>query len=58
MLPWDEWGRMEACYQAKTGPSYDLLIDTVAATCASDDPPAIARLYGREDLAVPPDMIS
>jgi hypothetical protein len=58
MLPWDEWGRMEACYQGKTGPGYDLLIDTVAATSASDDPVAITRLYDREDLAVLPDMIS
>ena len=27
MLPWDEWGRMTASYQGKTGPDYDALMD-------------------------------
>jgi hypothetical protein len=36
MLPWDEWGRMTASYQGKTGPDYDRLIDTIASVCASD----------------------
>jgi hypothetical protein len=53
MLPWDEWGRMEASYEGKTGPDYDELIDTIAAVCAADDPGAVANLYASEDLAVP-----
>ena len=53
MLPWDEWGRMTASYEGQTGPAYDRLIDTVAATCAADDPAAVAALYTSEDLTVP-----
>jgi hypothetical protein len=30
MLPWDEWGRMDASYQGQTGPDYDELLDTIA----------------------------
>jgi hypothetical protein len=30
MLPWDEWGRMEASYKGQTGADYDELIDTIA----------------------------
>ncbi|MGW1507388.1 transglutaminase-like domain-containing protein [Streptomyces mirabilis] len=52
-LPWDEWGRMTAAYEDKTGPEYDQLIDTVAAACAKDDPLALNRLFVDEDLAVP-----
>ena len=32
-LPWDEWGRMEASYQGRTGADYDALL---AATRALD----------------------
>lgn len=56
MLPWDEWGRMTASYEGRTGADYDRLIDTVAEVCAGDDPTAIRALYGSEDLAVPPDL--
>ncbi|WBO68904.1 transglutaminase-like domain-containing protein [Streptomyces camelliae] len=52
-LNWDEWGRMTAAYEGKTGPDYDQLIDVVADTCAKDDPPALTRLFSHEDLAVP-----
>ena len=58
MLPWDEWGRMEASYRGDTGPEYDALIDAVATTCASDAPSAIRDTYGSEDLSVPPSMIA
>ncbi|HEX5495169.1 MAG TPA: transglutaminase-like domain-containing protein [Mycobacteriales bacterium] len=58
MLPWDEWGRMTESYEQRTGPDYDLLIDSIAAACASYDPSAVARLYGSEDLAVPDRMIA
>lgn len=53
-LPWDEWGRMEASYQGHTGADYDSLIDTIATTCAADDPEDVATLYKSEDLEVPP----
>lgn len=53
-LPWDEWGRMDASYQGRTGPDYDRLIDTIATVCAADDPDALAALYKSEDLEVPP----
>jgi hypothetical protein len=58
MLPWDEWGRMDASYSGLTGPEYDALMDHVAAACASDQPDAISRVYGLEDLAVPEQMIT
>ncbi|WP_433789490.1 transglutaminase-like domain-containing protein [Actinoplanes sp. CA-252034] len=57
-LPWDEWGRMEASYQGRTGADYDTLLDTVATTCAEDDPAAVAALYKTEDLEVPPSLLA
>ncbi len=57
MLPWDEWGRMDASYQGKTGPAYDVLMDTIATVCAADDPAGIAALYASEDLTVPAALI-
>jgi hypothetical protein len=53
MLPWDEWGRMTASYEGRTGPGYDELIDTIATVCARDDPAGVAHLYASEDLEVP-----
>jgi hypothetical protein len=53
MLPWDEWGRMKESYDGVTGPDYDSLIDTIAATCASNDDSRIAALYATDELAVP-----
>ncbi|BCJ47412.1 hypothetical protein GCM10010168_17700 [Actinoplanes ianthinogenes] len=58
MLPWDEWGRMEASYQGKTGPEYDRLMDTIATVCAADDPDAVSALYNSEDLTVPSALIN
>lgn len=57
MLPWDEWGRMTASYAGTTGPDHDALVDTVATTCAAEDPVALTRLYGTADLAVPADLL-
>jgi len=56
-LPWDEWGRMTDAYEGNTGEDYDLLLDEVAAVCASDDPAAVAALYQHEDLRVPEELI-
>ncbi|MDO0934712.1 transglutaminase-like domain-containing protein [Streptomyces sp. DG2A-72] len=56
-LPWDEWGRMTAAYEGRTGPDYDQLIDVVADACAKDDPPALIRLFGHGDLKVPQHLI-
>jgi Transglutaminase-like superfamily len=58
MLPWDEWGRMDASYKGNTGSDFDDLMDTIATTNASDDSLAIIDLYGTEDLAVPEDLIA
>ncbi|MER5213841.1 transglutaminase-like domain-containing protein [Streptomyces sp. NPDC002838] len=57
MLNWDEWGRMTEAYEGRTGPEYDELVDTVADSCAKEDPAALARLYAHEDLTVPQDMV-
>ncbi|WP_060888282.1 hypothetical protein [Streptomyces caniscabiei] len=55
-LNWDEWGRMTAAYEGRTGTDYDQLIDEVADACAKDDPAALARLFSHGDLAVPPHL--
>lgn len=55
-LNWDEWGRMTAAYEGRTGSDYEQLIDEVADTCATDDPAALARLFSHGDLAVPPHL--
>ena len=57
MLPWDEWGRMTASYEGRTGAEYDELIDVVAEVCAGDDTAAMVALYESEDLAVPTELI-
>jgi Transglutaminase-like superfamily len=58
MLPWDEWGRMDASYKGQTGADYDELLDTIADVCAADDPSAVADLYACDELRVPPELIS
>ncbi len=58
MLPWDEWGRLTAMYEGRTGADYDLLIDRIAAVCAADEPDAVAALYPTEDLAVPAELLT
>ncbi len=57
MLPWDEWGRMNASYNGETGSDFDQLVDAIAKVCASGDPSAIRALYATEELSVPPFMI-
>lgn len=56
-LPWDEWGRMNASYQGRTGSDYDALVDKVSTVCADDDPDAIGQLYASEDLQVPAELV-
>jgi Transglutaminase-like superfamily len=56
-LPWDEWGRMADSYRGLTGPDYDELIDQIAVVCEDAAPAAVASLYGRDDLRVPPELI-
>jgi hypothetical protein len=58
MLPWDEWGRMDASYQGQTGADYDELMDTIAEVCAADDPAAVAELYELDELRVPRELIA
>jgi hypothetical protein len=58
MLPWDEWGRMDASYKGQTGADYDELLDTIAGVCAGGDPGALADLYAHDELRVPPGLIS
>jgi hypothetical protein len=58
MLPWDEWGRMDASYQGQTGADYDELIDAIAKVCADDNPLAVADLYDVDELKVPPGLIA
>ncbi len=57
MLPWDEWGRMEAAYKGETGADYDELMDRVAAVTASDDPAEVAALYADAVLRVPEELV-
>lgn len=56
MLPWDEWGRMEASYKGETGADYDDLMDVIAKVCASEDLAAISELYGNDELRVPDEL--
>jgi hypothetical protein len=57
MLPWDEWGQMTAAYAGQAGPGYDVLVDEVAAACASDSPRLVVDLYSRPELRVPAELI-
>jgi hypothetical protein len=57
MLPWDEWGRMEASYKGETGADYDEFVDAIAVACASEDQSAIIGLYALDELRVPGDLI-
>lgn len=48
----------KALREGRTGADYDELIDTIADVCAGDDPSAVADLYNREELTVPPGLIA
>ena len=56
MLPWDNWGLMEASYDGETGDDFDQLMDEAAIACASNDRRSIEHIYSQ--LAVPADMIA
>jgi hypothetical protein len=47
---------MGASYKGQTGADYDELLDTVTDVCAGDDPAAVAGLYRRDELRVPPEL--
>ena len=57
MLPWDEWGRMDAAYKGETGADYDEMMDRVAAVTARDDPAEVSQLYAEPDLRVPEELL-
>ena len=56
MLPWDEWGPMEASYNGTTGDDFDQLIDRLAVATTDPAQPDLQAIY--EQLAVPASMIS
>jgi hypothetical protein len=56
MLPWDEWGPMEASYNGTTGDDFDQLIDRLAVATTDPAQPDLQPIY--EQLAVPASMIS
>jgi len=58
MLPWDEWGEMEAGYDDTAGPAYDALLDRCAESVAEDDPGAIVQLATLPELHVPDTLVS
>lgn len=37
MLPWDQWGRMDASCEGQTGVACGQLLDTIAVVCLGDD---------------------
>ena len=55
MLPWDEWGPMEASYNDETGADFDLLIDQLATATADPEHADLEPIYNQ--LAVPESMI-
>ena len=55
MLPWDEWGPMEASYNDETGADFDLLIDQLATATADPEHADLEPIY--DQLAVPESMI-
>ena len=55
MLPWDEWGPMEASYRGDTDDNFDVLIDQLAVATLGHDQMDMQRIY--EQLAVPTSMI-
>jgi hypothetical protein len=57
MLPWDEWGRMDAAYKGETGADYDELMDRVAEVTAAGDAAGLAALYADKDLRVPETLV-
>ncbi len=54
VLPWDEWGPMEASYAGTAGEGFDRYVDELAAAAAADDEAALVDLYARHP--VPPDL--
>lgn len=57
MLPWDEWGRMDAAYKGETGADYDELMDCVATVTAADEQRDVVDLYAEPQLRVPEQLV-
>ncbi|MEU0554315.1 transglutaminase domain-containing protein [Dactylosporangium sp. NPDC006015] len=57
LLPWDEWGRMEAAYRGETGADYDELMDRIADVTRADNPAEVMALYEHENLRVPEALV-
>lgn len=57
LLPWDEWGLMDAAYRGETGADYDELMDRIADATAGDDLTALTDLYTDERLRAPADLV-
>jgi Transglutaminase-like superfamily len=55
LLPWDEWGPMEASYEGRTGDDFDQLMDELAEASRTDDDDELQRIYSL--LAVPEALI-
>lgn len=55
LLPWDEWGPMEASYDGRTGDDFDRLMDELAEATRTDDDDELERIYAQ--LAVPESLI-
>ncbi len=58
MLPWDEWGEMEAGYDDTAGPAYDALLDRCAQSITDDDQKTIVSPATLPELRVPDTLVS
>ena len=58
MLPWDEWGEMQAGYDDTAGPAYDALLDRCAQSITDDDQETIVQLATLPELRVPDTLVS
>ena len=58
MLPWDEWGEMQAGYDDTADPAYDALLDRCAQSITDDDQETIVQLATLPELRVPDTLVS
>lgn len=55
MLPWDEWGPMEACYRGDIGEAVERYVDEIAEATERDDLDLVSSLY--EQVPVPAALV-